>query len=71
MAEITEMSLSELEVMLEELKERMRTEELSDEDKAQIEAQVKTVQDQIEVLSLKAMQAAREAAGLDNPAPMY
>lgn len=67
MPEISEMSLSELEMMLEELKERLRSEELSEEEITQINNQIKAVQDQIEVLSVKAMQAAREAAGLENP----
>lgn len=67
---IEQMSMDEISARLDELKERMMTEGVGEEERAQIEVAVKLLQDQLDILMQKAYQAAREAARLDPESPM-
>lgn len=65
MENLESMSMEEISAKLDELKERLMVEGVSEEERAQIEIDVKLLQDQLDILMQKAYQAAREAARLD------
>lgn len=64
------MSIEEIGAKLDELKERLMVEGVTEEERAQLEVSIKLLQDQLDILMQKAYQAAREAARLDPENPM-
>ena len=67
---IEEMSLTELEEKAAELKDRLTTEGISDEERAQINKLLKDILDRIDVLALQFEQAMWRGAQMEPPAPM-
>lgn len=69
MPEISEMSLAELDAMLNEANARLLAEDVSEEERAEIEKKVTLIQDQLDILMQRVYQAARKAAKLDPDQP--
>lgn len=67
--DIENMSLEELETAINEAKTRLSDETISPEERAQIEIDLKNLQDRLEIINTEVWQAMRRGADLP-PAPV-